>query len=176
MLKKPITFERLFTGETVTEEHFFHLSKADLIELELSAEGGMEARLKRIVESKDNRQIFGEFKKILLLSYGKRSEDGKRFIKTPEIRDEFVSSEAFSALLMDLLEDETAASAFINGIVPHGVIAETPSVDPETPATDAIMDHLQVETPRTLTQAEFLEMDSDELKSGLATGKYVLGS
>ncbi len=169
MLKKSITYED-FNGNIVTEDHFFHLSKADLIELEMSTEGGMEARLKKIVETEDNRQIFAEFKKILLLSYGSRSDDGKRFIKTETIRDEFVSSEAFSTLLMELLQDENAAAAFMNGVIPHGLSTDVPLPDPQlTPAVEEIK-------PRTLTQVEMLEMDGDELKSGLATGKYLLGA
>ena len=174
MLKKTITFED-FNEKTVTEEHFFHLSKADLLELEMSADGGLEKRLTAIVASQNNRAIFSEFRKILLAAYGKRSEDGKRFIKTQEIRDEFVSSEAFSTLLMGLLEDENEAAAFINGMVPKGLRSETPIIEPATPATDALMDHLQIESAQTLTQAEFMAMDADELKSGLAAGKYVLG-
>ncbi len=91
MLKKTITYEN-FDGKTVTEDHFFHLSKADLIELELSADGGMEARLQKIIESGNNREIFAEFKNLLLMAYGQRSEDGKRFTKTSALRDEFASS------------------------------------------------------------------------------------
>jgi hypothetical protein len=169
MLKKTITYED-FNGETMTEDHFFHLSKADLIELEMSTEGGMEARLKKIVEIEDNRQIYAEFKKILLLSYGLRSDDGKRFIKTEAIRDEFVSSEAFSTLLMELLSDENAAAAFMNGVIPHGlskdILVTNTSPAPAVEATKGIV----------LTREELLEIDGDELRSGLATGKYILGA
>lgn len=175
MLKKTVTYED-FNGDTVTEDHFFHLSKADLIELELSAKGGMEAYLTKIVESGDNREIFAEFKKLMLMAYGTRSEDGKRFIKNTTLRDEFVSSEAFSELLMSLLQDENAAADFINGIVPQGLNLETPEmiqvVGPQdiTPITENVPF-----TPRTLTRTEMFEMDKDELKSGLATGRYLIG-
>ncbi len=192
MLKKTITYEN-FNDETVTEDHFFHLSKADLLELELSADGGMEARLKKIVEAGDNREIFAVFKKIMLSAYGERSEDGKRFIKTPTLRDEFGSSEAFSALVMDLLEDVNAASAFINGIIPKGLSEDPPKSAAPTnvvgqpkvkPAGKGAGGQKPKATPKasaeptskTLTRAEMIDMDSDELKSGLATGRYVIGA
>lgn len=170
MLKKTITYEN-FNGETVTEDHFFHLSKADLIELELSADGGMEARLTKIVASGNNREIFGEFKKLLLLAYGTRSEDGKRFVKTQELRDKFVSSEAFSALLMELLQDGDAASEFVNGMIPHGLSAEISKPEESSKMPESTPDP----TPRTLTRTEIVEMDRDELTSGLATGRYLIG-
>lgn len=174
MLKKTITYEN-FNEETVTEDHYFHLSKADLIELEMSADEGMEARLTKISKSGSNREIFEEFKRLLLLSYGKRSEDGRRFIKTQEICDEFTSSEAFSTLLMELLEDENAAITFVRGIIPAGLINDLP-ITSEPSEIAQTKDPVVAVTPRTLTRTEMFEMDQDELKSGIATGRYLIGA
>ena len=69
MLKKTITYED-FNGDTVSEDFFFHLSKAELVELELSHEGGLSEALKRIVEAEDGKGIIAEFKNIILSSYG----------------------------------------------------------------------------------------------------------
>ena len=80
MLKKTITYED-FNGDKVSEDFFFHLSKAELVELELSHKGGLSEALKRIVESEDGKAIIAEFKNIILSSYGQRSDDGKRFVK-----------------------------------------------------------------------------------------------
>jgi hypothetical protein len=83
VLKKRITYED-FNGEEVTEELYFNLSKAELVELELSRPGGMQEHLQKIVESEDGKAIITEFKELILMSYGQRSEDGKRFIKNQE--------------------------------------------------------------------------------------------
>ena len=78
--------------ERISEDFFFHLSKAELVELELSHKGGLSESLKRIVEAEDGKAIIAEFKNIILTAYGKQSDDGKRFIKNQELREEFESS------------------------------------------------------------------------------------
>lgn len=120
MLKKSITYEN-FDGDMVTEDYYFHLSKADLIELEVSKEGGLQKWLETIVRANDGAQIMAEFKKIVLASVGQKSADGKRFIKTPEFREEFAASEAYSALFMEIVYDPSKAAEFVNGVVPHGL-------------------------------------------------------
>ncbi len=102
MLKKTITYED-FNGETVSEDFFFHLSKAELVELELSHQGGLSEALQRIVAAEDGKGIVAEFKNIILSAYGKKSDDGRHFTKNQQLREEFESSEAYSSLFtMDL--------------------------------------------------------------------------
>ena len=209
MLKKTITYTD-FNGNEATEDFYFHLSKADLIELEVERRGGMAAWLQSIVDSEDGKAIIAEFKKLILMSYGKKSEDGKRFIKTEALRDDFMSSEAYSTLFMDLCTNPNAAAEFVNGIVPPGleqdlaqmrsaqsptaegdetrkeVIAGTghpsdtsaqtaPSASTTPPLTAAEQrERATPANPYILTQAEVIEMDTDDLKSGLATGRYKL--
>jgi hypothetical protein len=123
VLKKTITYKD-FNGEKVSEDFFFHLSKAELVELELSHQGGLSASLQRIVEAEDGKGIVAEFKNIILSAYGQRSEDGKRFIKNQQLREEFESTEAYSALFMELVTDTDAAVEFINGVIPSGMAEE----------------------------------------------------
>lgn len=178
MLKKTITYED-FNGHTATEDFYFHLSKGELAEMEIShhGDGGLGDFLQRIVNMKDGAAIVAEFKKIILLSIGRRSDDGRRFIKTEEIVEDFKSSEAFSVLFVELVTDVDAAAKFINGIVPSSLEQDVDKIlksmnGQET--LDVVEDGPQPATvgARKLTPAEITEMDADELKSGLATGKY----
>lgn len=57
------------------------------------------------------------FKDIILKSYGKKSDDGKRFIKSKELSEEFSQTEAYSELMVELIKDENAASTFVNGLI-----------------------------------------------------------
>lgn len=132
MLKKTINYKD-FNGEDVSEDFLFHLSKAELVELEASHADGLAEAMQRIVDASDNKAIVAEFKKIILLSYGKKSMDGKRFIKNQTMRDEFESSEAYSTLFMELLTDTDAAIQFMNGIIPEGLIQEPATVTPIKP-------------------------------------------
>lgn len=124
MLKKDITYDNL-DGEKVTETFYFHLNKADLAKMELEA-GGMEAKLKKIIDSKNGKSIIEAFEDIIRRSYGQRSEDGKNFIRTPEITEKFMSSEAYSALFMELLTDATKGAEFVRALVPQDLVKQLP--------------------------------------------------
>jgi hypothetical protein len=118
MYKRPITYED-FNGNEVTETFNFHLSKAELVELEVSYDQGFADTLQRIIETQDTKGLVAEFKKLILLAYGVRSEDGKRFIKSDQLREEFTQHPAYSALFMELATDDKAAGDFVNGIIPR---------------------------------------------------------
>lgn len=117
MIKKTINYWDL-DGNPIAEDFHFHLNKVDLAELQVSQKEGMEEYLKRIVEAEDGRAILAAFKEIIALSVGKRSEDGKRFIKSPEITADFMESEALGELLMEFLQNENAAAEFVRGVFP----------------------------------------------------------
>lgn len=119
MLKKTITYPDL-DGNEITEDFYFHLTEADLARMELNNTqgGGMEAVMKRLIAAKDGKTIMEIFEKIILDSYGVRSEDGKRFIRTPELSKEFSQTEAYSKLFMELVTDAQKGAAFFNGVVP----------------------------------------------------------
>jgi len=117
MLKQTIKYTD-FDGNEREEDFYFNLTKAELMEMELSTEGGLEKRIKAVVAAQDTKAIINIFKDIIIRSYGVKSPDGKRFIKNDDVRDEFVQSEAYSELFMQLATDEKAAANFINGITP----------------------------------------------------------
>lgn len=188
MLKKTITYTDLFTEEEVTEDHYFHISKADLVEMEVSQEGGMQNYLTRIVKSEDGKAIMAEFKSLMKRAYGRK--EGDKFIKSERAWEEFVSSEAYSTLFYELCTNAEAAGEFINGIIPKGLDSEVAKItakaeaSTETPALSKASTALATEedptgltnhiSPRVLTPAEVDAMEADELKSGLATGRYKL--
>jgi hypothetical protein len=127
VLKKTITYEN-FNEEEVSEDFFFHLSKAELVELEMSTEGGLSDSLQRIVAEEDTKKIVEEFKRIVLQAYGVKSPDGRRFTKNQQLREEFESTEAYSTLFMELVTNTDAAIEFVNGIIPKGLADEVTKV------------------------------------------------
>ena len=120
MIKKTINYVD-YDGNDRTEDFYFNLSKAEIAEMELSTTGGLSEKIKRIVESKDQAEIVKEFKTIIAKSYGIKSEDGKRFIKSKELTEEFMQTEAYSELFMELATNVDAASSFIQGIIPKNL-------------------------------------------------------
>lgn len=117
MLKKTITYTDYNDNER-TEDFYFNISKAELTEMELSTVGGLTELIEKIVNTQDGPKLVKIFKDLVLNAYGEKSADGKRFVKTEEIRNAFAQTEAYSELFMELATDANAASAFINGIMP----------------------------------------------------------
>lgn len=107
-----------FDGNQRTEDFYFNLTKAEVTEMEMSTTGGMSSMLQKIIAAQDSKRLIEIFKDLILRSYGEKSPDGKRFIKSQELRDAFEQTEAYSELFMKLATNADAASAFVNGIIP----------------------------------------------------------
>ena len=129
MLKKKITYPD-YDGNERTEDFYFNLTKAEVVDMETGVDGGMQKMLEKIVAEKDNRRIMETFKEIVALAYGETSADGKRFVKSHELSEAFMQTEAYSELFMELLTNATSASVFINGILPQELAkgANTPTL------------------------------------------------
>lgn len=117
MLKETITYTD-YNGTERTEDFYFNLTKAELMEMEMSTTGGLAEMINRIVAAQDAPSIIRIFKELVLKAYGQKSPDGKRFIKSEALSTEFSQTEAYSQLFMKLATDADAASKFVNGIVP----------------------------------------------------------
>ena len=128
MLKKSITYID-YNGEKQTDECYFNLSKAELLEMEMSEKGGFENYIKKLMEEKDNKKIYKLFKDLILMSYGQKSADGRTFIKKKMVdgqmiylKDEFEQTEAFTELMMELISGgDDAMAKFINALIPKEI-------------------------------------------------------
>ena len=122
MLKKTITYTD-YNGVERTEDSYFNLTKAEINEMNLSTPGGLEKMIHDITAAMDIPKIAAIFKDLIVRSYGIKSADGRRFIKSKELSEEFLQTEAYSVLYMEILGDETgnAANAFISGILPSDI-------------------------------------------------------
>lgn len=118
MLKKTITYTD-YNGVERTEDFYFNLSKAEIMEMNLSQTGGLEEVINRIISTKDVPKIAELFKEIIMKSYGVKSLDGKRMEKSKEISEAFVQTEAYSELFMEIISDTDAAAKFIQAVLPQ---------------------------------------------------------
>jgi hypothetical protein len=128
MLIRPIKYTD-FDGVEHTETFHFNLTRAEVVELEVGKKGGLDEFIRDIVKTQDNAALVAEFKRIILLSYGQRSEDGKRFIKSDALREEFSQTAAFDELFIELATSDTAAATFIQGILPKDMQEEIKRMD-----------------------------------------------
>ena len=132
MLKKTITYTD-YNGETRSEDFYFNLSKAEIMEMEMSINGGMSELMKKVAATQDSPTLIKIFKDLILDAYGEKSVDGKRFIKTDDngrrLSDKFKETEAYSVLFMELAFDAEKAAEFMNGIIPSDLAQQVKEVD-----------------------------------------------
>lgn len=117
MLKKTITYTD-YNGTERTEDFYFNLSKAEIMEMEMGTAGGYAEMIQRVVAAQDASTIIKIFKDLVLKAYGEKSLDGKRFVKNAELSEAFSQTEAYSILFMELATDSDAAAKFVNGVMP----------------------------------------------------------
>lgn len=121
MLKKTVTYTD-YNGVERTEDHYFNLTKAEIMEMEMSVSGGFTEMVKKVVAAQEAPAIMKIFKDLILKAYGEKSLDGKRFVKIDangrKLADDFIQTEAYSIIFMELATDADAAAAFVNGIIP----------------------------------------------------------
>lgn len=123
MLKKTINYTD-YNGVSRTEDFYFNLTQAEIMEMEMSTSGGLAEMIKRIVDAQDAPAIIKIFKDLVLKAYGVKSADGRRFMKSPDITADFEQTEAYSIIFMELATDADKAAEFVNGIIPADAAAK----------------------------------------------------
>ena len=174
MLKIPVKYKD-FNEQEQEEDLYFHLSKVDIIRLEVAHPGGLKQSLENIIAAENGTVIMNELEGIFKASYGKKSPDGKRHIKNDDIWEEFSSSNAYEAFFMKMVLDAELAANFIQQVVPADLVEEASNL--------AKQEVLKVNVPevkkdvRIYTQAEIKEMPADQfllLAPQLASGDAVV--
>lgn len=123
MLEKEITYTD-YAGNKRTETFRFHLSRAELMKMEMTCEGSLKEKLIAMVKEQNKVKLYEYFEYLVKASYGIRSEDGKRFEKSEEISKAFTETEAYSELMIELCSGEQKVIEFVNGIMPTPVPEE----------------------------------------------------
>lgn len=178
MLKKTVYYTNL-DGESTSEDVYFHMSKVEIARLEMEhGEDGFSGHLRKVLESKDPKTIMAAFENFLAMSYGVRSEDGKRFIKEPALFDEFKQTEVYSQLFYDLVTNASSSADFIKGILPQDLVKnidekqvalltageELPKelvLQYDSIPTQKSVDDMSVEELKLLPKEEFLRLVGD---------------
>lgn len=149
MLKKTVTYTD-FDGNQRTEDHYFNLTKAEVMMwLTTNGDYTLDKMIAQLTKEHDGRRIMELFEDLILRSYGEKSLDGRKFVKTDEIRENFKSTEAYSQIFMEVVTDAEKAADFVRSIIPSDLEAELSKVIKENPEgiPDELKDYLE-ETKR----------------------------
>ena len=117
MLAKKIKYVD-YNGDDQERTFLFNLNKAEIAEMEMTTPGGLVNHINKITDAQNLPELTALFKTLILKSYGEKSSDGQRFVKSEELSTEFSETEAYSELFVELISNADAAANFVNGIVP----------------------------------------------------------
>lgn len=126
MLAKTITYTD-FNGVSRTETMYFNLTQAELTKMAYIDNKNLAETLTKAIDDKDTATIVRFMCDFIISAYGEKSDDGKYFHKSEEMRNKFANSAAYDALFAELLSDDEKAVAFINGVVPAALAATKPA-------------------------------------------------
>lgn len=117
MLAKKIKYVD-YNGDDQERTFLFNLNRAEIAEMEMTTPGGLVNHINKITDAQNLPELTALFKTLILKSYGEKSSDGQRFVKSEELSTEFSETEAYSELFVELISNADAAANFVNGIVP----------------------------------------------------------
>ena len=141
MIKKTVNYVD-FDGNNRTEDLYFNLTRTELVDMAIDLPDGVSAKLAanvdkdaidevaavEVLKEFGNKGIFNFIKTLVLNAYGVKSEDGRRFIKKPEITEEFSQTLAYDAIITELMSTDEAASNFVNAIIPADIAGKMPAL------------------------------------------------
>lgn len=122
MLVKKIDYTD-FNGEKRSENFEFHLSEAEVTEMNLRYVGGLEKYVASLNHNLDGNKVMDMMKDVIERSIGRKTPDG-RFEKSQSVKENFLYSEAYNILFMELCLNADAATKFVNGIMPAKIKAQ----------------------------------------------------
>lgn len=129
MHKETITYNDL-NGVQRTEDFYFDLSKPEIVKMQASAKGGYDVQLRSIAAELNGAKIMEFFENFITKSYGEKSEDGRRFMKSEEISRSFMETPAYEVLFEKLVTNDKYAADFVNAVMRSKGNAAAPAVAP----------------------------------------------
>lgn len=126
MLVKKVKYTD-FDGNEREETFYFNLSKTELMRLQVSADGGLVARITKMLERQDSKEILDTFEWLILTSYGEKSDDGRKFEKVRDghkLAEDFKQTNAYEVLFSEVTSDTQHAIDFFNGVIDPSVMKE----------------------------------------------------
>lgn len=161
MYTKKITYTD-FDGQERTETLQFNLTKAEWMELQFKTMSSDDVQM--MLDRNDTPKLVGFFKELLLSSYGEKSADGRRFVKSPEISKDFESTQAYSDFFMQIASDPNAAAEFLTHVLPKDVAPDADKIIKEQLAT------AQKTTERLRKENTTVDVIDPEYGSDIANG------
>lgn len=116
MIKETLTYKD-YNGEERTEDRYFHMTKIEWLRFDKKY-GGMKEYIAKAIRDNDEYGILNLLEDLVRTAYGEKSSDGVRFVKSQELLDRFMQTEAYSDMIIGFLTDTEKGIAFFNRLAP----------------------------------------------------------
>ena len=110
-----------YDGKPKKDTYWFNLSEAELYEIDLSSIRGFTGEMNKLLKEERTKEIVDAFKNIILGAVGTVSADGRKFLKSEEIREDFYRSKAYSQLFVELVSSGAKLAEFLKGAIPEEI-------------------------------------------------------
>ena len=122
MIAKTVTYTD-YDGNEVSEKLYFNLNVMELRHIKFDEE------IKELSET-DNADekeakldiVYSLVEQLIVKSYGVKTDDGRSFMKSKEIAENFRNSAAFESIYIDFLTNPSLIPDFVNGILPKNAM------------------------------------------------------
>lgn len=127
MFKHTVKYDD-YNGDAHEKDVYFNISMPEMMKLEHSIPGGYGQYLEAIAKAQDPKKIWETFETLIDISYGEKSPDGQRFIKTDEngnkLVDAFKESPVFEAFMLEILTNDELAAEMVNRMIPEKALKQ----------------------------------------------------
>jgi hypothetical protein len=124
MIRKEIQFTN-YNDEKETGVFYFNMSKGELVMQQMGAidqhTESFQDKLEKIAKNLQGQALVDTLKEIIFDAYGEKTTDGKNFVKVRNgvhLVENFLSSGAYSELVVELLSSAQGMADFVNGLMP----------------------------------------------------------
>lgn len=107
-------------GDLETEDLYFHLNIKELQDME-KWDVPLTQRIAKLTKTEDGKEAFELMRDIIEAAYGERSDDGKRFVKNPEVLKNFTEGLAYDEVILSFIDGTTDLGKFVEGLLPKKV-------------------------------------------------------
>lgn len=145
-----------FNDKPHVEDLYFHMMAPEFADLQFNtsfdSHGGMSDFIRHAMQAGDGQKIYTFFKLMIVNSYGRRSEDGSEFVKSPAFTEKFLNSRAYEEFFMWLITDPQNAEKYWNGIIPEKLAEQAAQIQDANAGKKALTDMTREELVELMAQ------------------------
>lgn len=109
-----------FNGNERSDKLYFHLSLPEVTRIEAEIDNSLKDHITSLIANRDKKTLLDFLERIILTSYGERTQDGRTFKKNEQITSDFENSLAYAEFFEQIITEEGMAQSFGEKVADNG--------------------------------------------------------